>query len=299
MLKILICSLLLLGMFFPQESKLDKMQGIWNDLRNGYDKNNEMSFLIMHANKSISIGYVEKDSALGFFMIETVKGFLDFNPLESEVMFKVGTLQNNGEYYVVCRNRFIQPDGTIHPAFCFTSNININDDLMVISNNGEQRYTKTTHLPSHANYLLYHRGKKEKKDYMRGYLDANVCELVFDSVQISPFGNDRNDTILKKGELVEILSFNDSMVLVNHVMRNDELIQGWLPVNAVGKTTFSRKVAVPKTYIYSTPEEKTKMYLIQNDEIELIEKVGDFWRMKYTTAKGKVIEGYVKRIDCW
>ena len=281
-----------------QQTGLNKMQGMWADLRNGYDENNELAYLMIHRNKGVSIGYIDKDRSLDFFMIETVKGFLDTYPNEDEG-FNVNDLQAEGEYYVSVYEDEIKADGKVGTNSYFFSNININDGLMVISSNGEQRYAKIEHLPSLVYYLLYNKGELISKDYLRIYLDANITKVSKDSILLEPTGIKQFETKLVKNDLVEIKAINDTSLFVEHITKDDELIAGWIPKNAVKKTQFTRKVAVPKTYIYSTPEEKTKMYLIKNDEIELVEKAGDFWRMKYTTAKGKVIEGYVKRIDCW
>ena len=146
---------------------------------------------------------------------------------------------------------------------------------------------------------MYNQSLHDTVDYHRMYLDTNISEIVVDSVELIQKDEKKIAKILYKGDIVEIFSCSDSTAFAGYITNGDEFIEGWVQKDAVEKAQFTRKVAVPKTYIYSTPEEKTKMYLIKNDEIELVEKAGDFWRMKYTTAKGKVIEGYVKRIDCW
>lgn len=50
-----------------------------------------------------------------------------------------------------------------------------------------------------------------------------------------------------------------------------------------------------KTYIHSTPNTSTKMYLIKSDEVEILEENGEWLRIRYYGKR--VVEGWIKKSD--
>ncbi|MFN3785133.1 MAG: hypothetical protein ACK4R6_14540 [Spirosomataceae bacterium] len=57
-----------------------------------------------------------------------------------------------------------------------------------------------------------------------------------------------------------------------------------------------------KSIIHSSPDRPTKMYLIQNDSVEIVEQRDDWLKIKFYPEKngewtGKIIEGWIKRSD--
>jgi hypothetical protein len=62
------------------------------------------------------------------------------------------------------------------------------------------------------------------------------------------------------------------------------------------------KIMNTKATIYSSPDRATKMYLLKNDPVELIEKKDNWLKIKYYPEKngertGKTIEGWIKKSD--
>jgi hypothetical protein len=64
-------------------------------------------------------------------------------------------------------------------------------------------------------------------------------------------------------------------------------------VKSIPKT--ERKIKAKKAYIYSEPEVQTKMYLIENDTVEILEDKGEWLLMRYYGKK--VVEGWVQSGD--
>ncbi len=61
-------------------------------------------------------------------------------------------------------------------------------------------------------------------------------------------------------------------------------------------------VRVPKTTIYSQPNELTRMYLLKDDVVEVTEEKGEWLQIKYYIEKknkdtGRTIEGWIKKSD--
>jgi hypothetical protein len=63
-------------------------------------------------------------------------------------------------------------------------------------------------------------------------------------------------------------------------------------VKSIPKT--ERKIKAKKAYIYSEPEVQTKMYLIENDTVEILEDKGEWLLMRYY---GKKVAGRVQELE--
>lgn len=55
------------------------------------------------------------------------------------------------------------------------------------------------------------------------------------------------------------------------------------------------KIGALKSTIYNLPNKPTKMYLIKNDEVEIVEEKGDWIKIRYYGKK--VVEGWIKKSD--
>ncbi|MCU0339118.1 MAG: hypothetical protein MUE30_04485 [Spirosomaceae bacterium] len=81
-------------------------------------------------------------------------------------------------------------------------------------------------------------------------------------------------------------------------MRNKKEL---LKVEAFLNKNFSI-IKVSKVYIFSDTLNKTKMYLLKKDPVEIIENKADWLKIKYYPEKngawtGKTIEGWIKKSD--
>ncbi len=55
------------------------------------------------------------------------------------------------------------------------------------------------------------------------------------------------------------------------------------------------RIHVQKSFIYSQPNKQTKMYLLKDDEVEIIEEKKDWLHIRYYGKK--VVEGWIKKSD--
>lgn len=88
-----------------------------------------------------------------------------------------------------------------------------------------------------------------------------------------------------------------NLIVANLVKNKKELHK----VGAFLNKSFSI-ITNPKVYIFSDTFNKTKMYLIKNDPVEIIRKKADWLKIKYYPEKnriwtGKTIEGWIKKGD--
>jgi hypothetical protein len=61
------------------------------------------------------------------------------------------------------------------------------------------------------------------------------------------------------------------------------------------KSDILRKVKSDKTIIYSIPVISTKMYILKNDEVEILEEKDEWLRVRYYGKK--IVEGWIKKSD--
>jgi hypothetical protein len=87
-------------------------------------------------------------------------------------------------------------------------------------------------------------------------------------------------------------------LIVSNLVRNKKEL---LKVEAFLNKNFSI-IKVSKVYIFSDTLNKTKMYLLKKDPVEIIENKADWLKIKYYPEKngawtGKTIEGWIKKSD--
>ena len=56
-------------------------------------------------------------------------------------------------------------------------------------------------------------------------------------------------------------------------------------------------IKVEKSILYDNNFLPTKSYLTKDDEVRLDKEEEDFYKITYITNKGKIIEGYIKKMD--
>ena len=139
---------------------------------------------------------------------------------------------------------------------------------------------------------LYKKGKENKRDYLKEFLEKDFTSLKQNKAHIYAKPDSVGKAYLIKNDIVDVLSLKNNLVKMIYITAKRKKITGWLPVESLH---INPKIIVKKSKIYTSPDVLTKMYLIKNDRIEIIEIVNDWVKMKYITAKGREIIGWLKR----
>ncbi|MFN3785131.1 MAG: SH3 domain-containing protein [Spirosomataceae bacterium] len=138
---------------------------------------------------------------------------------------------------------------------------------------------------------------KDKGDFLC------ICnKLNNDSLEcIFPSFNLRDSSYFTSG--TDVFDYQKIDLLPVNVLK--QLFKGWGFVNRDLFFMFTNKKIVTlnsKSSIYQTPNKPTKMYLLKNDPVEVIEEKDNWLKIIYYPEKngewtGKTIEGWIKRSD--
>ena len=218
---------------FSQEDlpiTMQNLEGIWLyiDTPEDPNTNNMRSITINKSGKSLGFSYElnGKWEQIG----ESYYGFQNYNQYETKAINKKD-LKITGKYYTTIDIKWMDKDGYVKvPAFRTPQIIELTENSLWINYGKVSVYEKNDKLSAIDLKLLYLRGKKDNRDYIKEYLNLDVKEII-----------------------------------------------------------------VPKSIIYSEPDKPTKMYLIKNDIVTIVEERDNWIKIEYSGEK--LVTGWIKKGD--
>jgi hypothetical protein len=156
-----------------QKSKLELMQGCWQNTRNS---ESEKAFTVIDGNSSLNFVY-DNSNMLDFPLNESIEGFQNFSADEID---SINTLTINGEgiHYTIVDKRDIAVNGWVYKPYYLTPDyFECDGELMSINGGQLVEYGKIDQLPFEALIKLYKRGKIDRRDYIKEYLDINALRI--------------------------------------------------------------------------------------------------------------------------
>jgi hypothetical protein len=110
------------------------------------------------------------------------------------------------------------------------------------------------------------------------------------------------ETPIKNGVIMEIINSNvhsytkisdlPSYIIIKLLQKYPKENRSYLK-NLLDKSF--QQIAVSKAILYSLPQKTTKMYLLEGDEVEIIEEKEEWLKVRYYGKK--IIEGWIKKSD--
>ena len=211
---------------FNTKGQIDCMQGIWADIYNGENQYNEFSFTVVKGHKSLNFVYTGNKYVLDFPLTESIIGFLDYNPKTSDPYFNINKLKDDGKFYVVLDLDYIH-DGQIKKSFIVVpDNFECEGENMSINGGQLIELIKSERLPSFALKLLYNRGKKDNKDYIKKYLDIEVKEVQVNKSTIFSKPEVATKMYLIKGDIATVLEEKGDWLKIEFLGKR--LVTGWI-----------------------------------------------------------------------
>ena len=203
-------------------SKLDLIQGIWEYI----NKKDEIgkAYTIKRGMNSLSFAFDPTSNKLDFPLSESIEGFHDVD-LSGMDSFNVNLLKNDGLCYIDIEKKYIQSNGFFNLNDCVTPEINVQDD--VLSEYGGKElveYTKIYKLPNDALKLLYNRGKQDKRNYIKDYLDIEVIEITVPKSTVYSLPDKPTAIQLSKGDVVTVIEEKGEWLKVDYGTDNP----GWI-----------------------------------------------------------------------
>jgi hypothetical protein len=205
------------------KAKLDLMQGIWENTMNS---DSEKAFTIIRGNHSLNFVFLTTSDEFDFPINESVLGFQDDDSVRGDSIDS-NNLKKDGKYYTIVDKKFIASNGWVHrPDYLTPAYFECNGDNMSI--NGAQliEYYKIQRLPKIALRALYHKGKRDRLDYIKDYLDVDVMEIKSD-LRIASEPRGTTNVTLPKGEMVYLKEVKGVWQRIEY-QEGDDLREGWV-----------------------------------------------------------------------
>lgn len=205
-----------------KRTKIDLMQGIWEDIMNN---DSEKAYTIIRGMRSLNFVYDPSKNDIDFPLNESLEGFQNYDSGNEEFL-NVDSLKEDGLYYTVVDLMFVNENGLVKRPNYFTPNY-FECDGYIMSINGGQlvEFRKISKLPYEALKKLYYRGGIDNRDYLKEYLDLNVTEIKKENSLLYDEKRQKVVKKLKKGDIVIILQEEGKWIKVEY---GEEYTKGWI-----------------------------------------------------------------------
>lgn len=196
------------------------MQGIWEDTGNSLGP--EKGFFIVR--DIYSLGLTFWNETLDFPLSESVVGFQDNNSGDGDSLF-ANSLKKDGPYYTVIDKGRTNKFGWVHQPFYFIPQyFEIREDFMAINGGKLHELTRLNRLPEIALRMLYNRGKRDRRDYIKDYLGIKVVEIKKQKETVYSLPDKPTNIQLSEGDVVTIVEENRGWLKIDYGAGN----LGWI-----------------------------------------------------------------------
>jgi hypothetical protein len=199
-----------------------KIQGSWLLINKPESTNNTSSITIYKGSRALNFEYRLDGSKdyIGEYFI----GFQQYNYNDVDSI-NVKNLKEIGMYYTEISANAIDKNGwAIKPDFKTPEIIEIDENTLWINYGNVAMFERIEKLPELALKLLYYRGKKDNRDYIKEYLDLEVKEIIKDKSLIYFEPGKVTNISLKKGDVVTVIEDKGEWLKVDYGTDNP----GWI-----------------------------------------------------------------------
>ncbi|MDR1225474.1 MAG: hypothetical protein LBK47_01065 [Prevotellaceae bacterium] len=202
------------------QTKQEQFQGIWRNVP--HIETQEQLFKIINGINGLAISHLNEDN-LDFYLNENIEGFVDTNSFD---VITLDSLHTNGKYYLFISKKNVK-NGRINRIECVIgSDLYFEDDNLIIEGGRLSEYTHLERLPSLTLRLLYKRGKKDNRNYLKEYLNIDVTEVVSSKSPIYAEPDKPTKMYLIKGDIVTVLEEKDGWLRIEY--EGKKMITGWI-----------------------------------------------------------------------
>ena len=184
-------------------STFQKIQGIWLLINKPESTNNTSSVTINKGLRTLNFEYAldgSKDYIEEYYM-----GFQDYNFNDVDSI-NVKSLKETGSYYTVIAMKSVNRNGWVmKPDFLTPEIVEIGEQTMWINYGNVSMFEKIDKLPRLTLKLLYNRGKKDKHDYIKDYLNLKVAEIKKQKETVYSLPDKPTAVQLSEGDVVTVV----------------------------------------------------------------------------------------------
>ncbi|MDR1202497.1 MAG: hypothetical protein LBL58_12850 [Tannerellaceae bacterium] len=206
-----------------QEYNLQMIQGIWESV-NLPGKTNNSYFVTVNKNfKYLSFEY-DFDTKKSYIH-EGYVGFQDSSFYDIDEIC-LTNLKESGVYYTEISS--VDEHGRATKTHFNTTNIiEVTDGYMEINFGNINMFNRVYELSNWVLKTLYFQGKKNKRNYIKEYLDIQVIEITSDVCEVYSEPNKPTQRQLNKGDIVIVTEENEKWLKVEHG-DDEKKSEGWI-----------------------------------------------------------------------
>jgi len=205
-----------------EQHKVELMQGIWEGIMNS---DAESLYKIVKGNKSLGIVFTTASQASDFYLNESIEGFQNYRRDETDSI-NVKWLAKGGKYYTtIIYEDQIDKNGWVSIDYCIVANyFKCDGEFMSINGGHLSEFDKIPALPFNAMVMLYKRGKLDKKDYIKEYIEADASEIRTAKSKVYASPDKQSNVQLKKGDIVIVIEKTGKWLKIKY----SEEGMGWI-----------------------------------------------------------------------
>jgi hypothetical protein len=204
------------------QTKESQIQGIWANIMN--DVESEQRFKIINGVYSLAISH-QNDSNLDYYLNESLEGFINAISFDS---INETSFDKNGKHFITVWGE--KENGWIKkPSYIIPSYFSCEDGLLSIGGSHLAEYSQIIRLPPQTMRLLYLRGKQDKRNYLKEYLDIDVRVVVVPKSIIYSEPDKPTKMYLIKGDIITVLEEKDGWLKIEY--EGKKLVTGWMRKN--------------------------------------------------------------------
>ncbi|MCB9018251.1 MAG: hypothetical protein WCU80_12280 [Paludibacteraceae bacterium] len=205
---------------------MQDLEGIWLYLDTPEDTNTNNTRFIMINKSGKNLGYGYELEGEIDWIGESYYGFQDYSDDEASTI-NVEDLKTSGKYYTEISKPFIDKEGfATVPHFSTPEIVEISESTLWINYGKVSIYEKIDNLSEIDMKLLYLRGKKDNRDYIKEYLNLDVREITAPESIIYSEPDKSTKMHLTKGDMIFVVEEKNDWIKIEHSGEN--LMIGWI-----------------------------------------------------------------------
>jgi hypothetical protein len=209
---------------YGQNSQLSLMQGNWQ----GSNMEGETIFKLVKGNKCLEFTFAPKADEVDFTLFELIIGFQNHITSSSydSLYLKFNSLGENGLYYTEILSKiYIGEDGVVvKPNFLIPSYYECDGNILSINGGKLFEFEKIEKVPFEELKKLYLKGKLNKRDYLKDYLNLKALSINSRKCLVHSDPGKPLKIRLDRGDIVVILEENGKWLKVKY----KESSIGWI-----------------------------------------------------------------------
>lgn len=180
------------------------------------------SLILVKGNKSLEIYCEDEYFSCSFYDF----GFISRHFVENNEEFSANSLKKSGDILL---------DYLYFRGLSFKFYETPDESSMELFYMRLQIFYKISQIPFKTNIALYHKSKKDHRDYTLEFLDIDVREIITSKASIYNSKQEKNKNFLKVGDIIEVQAIDSEFVSFVYHTDDENVITGYIKYSDISK----------------------------------------------------------------